>query len=155
METVVKDASLKAFEQDKKIDLLNKKFGVLREKESDLQEKYKILLEKVDKLEKSLVDTISVEKMFKEKDNEVDNLVNSMLEKFRKLEERLYSIEDKETEHEISYCERGDNFNKSQSNLNEHEKILDGRNSETVIETVENEEIYKCEVCDFTTAHNP
>ena len=85
----------------------------------------------------------------------MDNLVNSMLEKFRKLEERLYSIEDKETEHEISYCERGDNFNKSQCNLDEHEKILDGRNGETVIETVENEEIYKCEVCDFKTTHIP
>ena len=82
-------------------------------------------------------------------------LSTKLLEKFRKLEERLYSIEDKETEHEISDCERGDNFNKSQSNLDEHEKILDGRNSETVIETVENEEIYKCEVCDFTTTHIP
>ena len=36
----LKDVNLKAFEQDKKIDLLTKKFSVLRERESNLQEKF-------------------------------------------------------------------------------------------------------------------
>ena len=46
----LKDANLKAFEQDKKIDLLSKKFSVLREKESNLQEKVESLLVKVDEM---------------------------------------------------------------------------------------------------------
>ena len=46
----LKDVNLKAFEQDKKIDLLTKKFSVLRERESNLQEKFESLLVKFDEM---------------------------------------------------------------------------------------------------------
>ena len=95
VEMELKDLNLKMFENEKTGNKLNNKLNYLKEKEVSLDE----LQTRCDKLEKK-VDTISIEK----KDDAIDNIVTSMLEKFRKLEERLFNLEIKETEGELSIC---------------------------------------------------
>ena len=63
LEAQLKDSSLKALEQEKTIQLINKKFDVLKERESkytELQIKFDDLLKKVDDMSKKIVDEKSV-----------------------------------------------------------------------------------------------
>ena len=58
----VKDTNLKAFEQDKKIETLRKKFNILKEKESivfELQLKFENLEKKVDVTSKELYEKVN------------------------------------------------------------------------------------------------
>ena len=97
-----------------------------------------------------------------------DNIVTSMLEKFRKLEERLFSIENEQSESNITFCnpstvekscEECDYITEKEDDLEVHVQNDHGNSPNKIsnIETIETEgeEIYKCSVCEFKTTHNP
>ena len=91
-----------------------------------------------------------------------------MLEKFRKLEERLFCLENEQTESDITFCnpstvekscEESDYITEKEDDLemhvqNDHEKSPHDLFNIETIET-EGEEIYKCSECEFKTTHNP
>jgi hypothetical protein len=109
-----------------------------------------------------------VDKLIKQKDLLIDNIVSSMLEKFRKLEERLFTLENanEQNDNEITFCnpstvekecEEYDFITENPDDLEKHKGNSHENLSE--IETIETEsgqsldETYKCNI--FKTAHNP
>ena len=90
-----------------------------------------------------------------------------MLEKFRKLEERLFNLECKETEEELSICIPRNTENQCEEcnyvteylpDLEKHQKYMHGSTEIQTLESDEikpSEEIYKCSLCDFSTTHHP
>ena len=111
-----------------------------------------------------------IDKLLSEKDNMIDSIVNSMLEKFKKIEERLYSLECEETQGETTFfnpsCSAEKPFLDITDNIIEIENNDEPNESTCEIETDEKETkdeetsktspvVYKCDICDFETTHHP
>ena len=122
--------NLKQVEQDKLINKLNKKLNYLKEKELTLDE----LKLKYDTLEKKVEENALNEVKMNEKDGVIDNIVNSMLEKFRKIEERLFNIEDQQPQLNDAFnntsveetCEECEYTTSSSADFEKHMKTMHG-----------------------------
>ena len=120
-----------------------------------------VILEKLSELEKTA----------KEKDKLFDNFVTAMLEKFRKLEEKVFNFDNHESEIELTFFNPSDvekscddcNFKTyEEGDLENHVEVSHEKksNDEVEIHTIENEciqiteaEVLKCDLCDFQTKH--
>ena len=113
------------------------------------------------------------EKTSIEKDKMMDNIVNSMLEKFRKLEEKIYDVDCDKSEMTFCnpflmeqpcgecefVCNSGMELENHVKEKHETDKvILETKKDDSVIidkQTETPEEIFQCDLCDFKTTNNP
>ena len=152
-------------------DTINKKLADL---EKNVFEKERVFNQNDDevknlKLENETVNQklADIEKSIIEKDRMFDNFVASMLDKFRKLEDKIYQEENNESETDMTFCNPylqqpsedfefvPENSVELENHMKEiHENINNEKsNPETVEKEVE--VIYQCDLCDFKTTHSP
>ena len=117
-----------------------------------------------------------IDKALNEKDEMIESIINSMMGKFKKIEERLFELErSEETRGEVTFCNPS-SLEKPCIDITEDEKETDELNfekvdlkdaSENIISEKEiskeisqkeisepTVEIFKCDLCDFRTPHN-
>ena len=61
------------------------------------------LKQKYDCLQKRIEENLLIEVKMNQKYVVIDNIVNSMIEKFRKLDERVFNLEDQQPEHNNAF----------------------------------------------------